>query len=72
MEKMDKIMELDFVLCLVLAFIFVLVLYAIKITCEHFYDFCIKQKRAKNYEEIDGRNSEEAELLTQSIINIPR
>ena len=53
----------------VFALFFVMVLCVIK---QNYDYFCIERKREKYYEEIDGKNSEEAELLTQSIINIPR
>ena len=48
--------------------VFLFVLYSIKINYE---EFCISRRREKYYEELKGRDSEEAELLREAIINIP-
>ena len=48
--------------------VFLFVLYSIKINYE---DFCISRRREKYYEELKGKDSEEAELLREAIINIP-
>ena len=48
--------------------VFLFVLYSIKINYE---EFCISRRREKYYEELKGKDSEEAELLTEAIINIP-
>ena len=48
--------------------VFLFVLYSIKINYEY---LCITRRREKYYEELKGKDSEEAELLTEAIINIP-
>ena len=48
--------------------VFLFVLYSIKINYEY---LCITRRREKYYEELKGRDSEEAELLKEAIINIP-
>ena len=67
LNKEDK--EFDNITFAFFVFIvFLFVLYSIKISYE---EFCISRRREKYYKELKGRDSEEAELLREAIINIP-